>query len=207
MRPIAPAIIYDCLMTTTPLSPADYRAAFQSGLPYDAYVAAGKPHEVENWRAFHAKVSLAPAQRDLLSTFSRRMNVLCISGTWCGDCVQQCPMLDHIARAAPTAVTLKFLERDQHALFAEHFKICSGARVPVIIFLNEDFDFCALAGDRTLSRYRSLAARQLGGACPLPGAPVATDEIADTLQDYVSEFERVQLMLRLSGKLRQRYGD
>lgn len=197
---------YDRPMTS-PLTPADYRTAHDKALAYVAYVGAGKPHEIENWNAFHAKVSLTPAQRALLASFTRRMHVLCISGTWCGDCVQQCPMLDHIAKAAPDTIDLRFLERDLHAPFVEHFKICSGARVPVMIFLNEDFEFCAIAGDRTLSRYRSLEARQLGGACPLPGAPVASDEIAATLQDWVSEFERVQLMLRLSGKLRQRHGD
>lgn len=188
------------------LTPEDYRSAFEAGLPYDRYVAAGKPHEVENWNGFHARVQLTPAQQALLASFTRRINLLCISGTWCGDCVQQCPMLDHIAKGAPGVIELKFLERDAHMAFAEHFKICSGVRVPVMIFLNEDFDFCGLAGDRVLSRYRALAARQLGAACPLPGAPVPADEIATTLQDWTNQFERIQLMLRLSGKLRQRYG-
>ena len=30
---------------------------------------------------------------------------------------------------------------------------------------------------------------------------------ADTLQDWVNEFERVQLLLRLSTRLRQKHGD
>jgi len=77
----------------------------------------------------------------------------------------------------------------------------------VVVFMNEDFEFVGLAGDRTLSRYRALAARMLGASCPLPGAPVPEDEIAATLQDWVEEFERAQLLLRLSGKLRQRHGD
>jgi thiol-disulfide isomerase/thioredoxin len=194
-------------MSTTPLTSRDFQVMFEKGLGYEGYVAAGKPHEVENWRGFHARVALTAGQRALLGSLTRKVNALCISGTWCGDCVQQCPMFDHIAKASAGKIEMRFLERDAHAEFAEHFKICSGARVPVLILLNEDFDFCAFAGDRTLSRYRSLAARQLGGACPLPGAPVATDEIAATVQDWVEEFERVQLMLRLSGKLRQRYGD
>lgn len=189
------------------VTPEILRAAFETALAYDAYVATGRPDQQSSWNAFHARVRLTPEQRELVAGFTRRVNMLVISGMWCGDCVQQCPMLDHIAKAAPDTIDLRFLERDLHAPFVEHFKICSGARVPVMIFLNEDFEFCAIAGDRTLSRYRSLAARQLGGACPLPGAPVASDEIAATLQDWVSEFERVQLMLRLSGKLRQRHGD
>lgn len=183
------------------------KSTFAAALAYDAYVATGKPHEVENWNAFRQRVHLTSAQAALLASFSRRVNVLVVSGVWCGDCVQQCPMLDAIAKANPKTIDLRFVDRDQHADLAAHVRICGGNRVPVAIFLNEDFDFLALAGDRTLTRYRALAERQLGAACPLPGAPVPPDEIAGTLQDWVDEFERVQLMLRLSGKLRQRYGD
>ena len=101
------------------------------------------------------------------------------------------------------------LERNDapNAELVEQLKICSGHRVPVMLFLNEDFDFLSLAGDRTLSRYRALAARKLGPSCPLPGAPVPPDEIAATLQDWINEFERVHLMVRLSAKLRERHND
>jgi hypothetical protein len=79
--------------------------------------------------------------------------------------------------------------------------------VPVALFLAEDCELVAVFGDRTLARYRALAARQLGPTCPLPGAPVSDDELAATLQDWLNEFERVQLLLRLSGRLRQKHDD
>lgn len=189
------------------LSPDFLRQKFDAALPYAAYVASGKPGEQSNWAAFHARVQLTPAQRQLLGGFTRRINVLCISGTWCGDCVQQVPFIDHIAAASSGAVHARYLDRDEHADLSGPLKICGGARVPVTLLLNEDFDFVSLFGDRTLARYRSLAARQLGGACPVPGAPVPPDQIAAEVQDWVSEFERVQLLLRLSSKLRQRHGD
>lgn len=183
------------------------KTAFAAGLEYRGYVDAGKPAEVQNWDAFAARVRLSTPQRHLLSTFTREMPVLCLSGTWCGDCVQQVPMLDEIQRAAPAKIRVRYLERDAHKDLAETLKICGGQRVPVVVFMNEDFEFVGLAGDRTLSRYRALAAKMLGPSCPLPGAPVPEDEIAATLQDWVDEFERAQLLLRLSGKLRQRHGD
>jgi hypothetical protein len=189
------------------LSPDLLRAEFESAAPYDRYLALAKPHEVENWRTFHGRVRPTAAQTALIGSFTRRINVLCISGAWCGDCVQQCPMFDHIARANPAAIDLRFVDRDEHAGLSDRLTICGGKRVPVVIFMNEDFDFAALAGDRTLSRYRALAGRALGSSCPLPGAPVPADEVAATLQDWVGEFERVHLMLRLSSKLRQRHGD
>ncbi|MCA9307643.1 MAG: hypothetical protein KDA16_14020, partial [Phycisphaerales bacterium] len=85
--------------------------------------------------------------------------------------------------------------------------INAGVRVPVAVFMAEDFELVSTFGDRTLSRYRALADRLLGAACELPHAPIGDHEVADTLQDWVNEFERVQLLLRLSTRLRQKHGD
>lgn len=190
-------------------------AKFSAAKPYDQYVATAKPHERSNWDAFHARIRLTDAQRSLLASFQRRVNVLTLSGTWCGDCVQQCPILDHIARAHPApaadpeapGIDLRFLDRDQHRDLADHVMICGGHRVPTVIFLNEEHEFVAILGDRTLSRYRALASKYLGPACPLPGAPLPPDEIAASVQDWINELERVALLLRLSPKLRQKHGD
>ena len=79
--------------------------------------------------------------------------------------------------------------------------------MPVVLLLAEDCEFCALAGDRSLARYRAIAQRQLGASCSTGIIPPDQDEVALTLTDWVNEFERVQLMLRLSPRLRQKYGD
>ena len=85
--------------------------------------------------------------------------------------------------------------------------LCGGRRVPVFIFMNEEFDLVSLMGDRSLTRYRALAARQLGPSCPVPGAPIPPDELAGTIQDWLDELERVHLLCRLSPKLREKHGD
>jgi hypothetical protein len=180
---------------------------FARGLAYEDYVATGNPDQRRHWRDFFSQARLTDGQQRLLAGFSREMKVLVVSGVWCGDCVQQCPLLARIAAANPACIQLRFFDRDRHAELSGRLRICGGARVPVAVFVAEDFEFCSLAGDRTLARYRALAARQLGPSCPLPGAAVPADEVAATLQDWVDEFERVQLMLRLSGRLRQKHGD
>lgn len=197
------------------LSPATFAAKFQTALTYPTYIATTRPSERPNWENSHARIKLTAPQQSLIAGFERRINVLTISGTWCGDCVHQCPMLAHIAAAnpAPTndpdapGIDLRFIDRDANLDIAEPLKICGGLRVPTVVFLNEEFDFVAILGDRTLSRYRSLAPKYLGPACPLPGAPLPTDEIAATLQDWLNEFERVALLLRLSPKLREKHND
>jgi thiol-disulfide isomerase/thioredoxin len=182
-------------------------AKFAAGLGYGAYVETGKPQHREAWAAAAARVKLTETQRQLIGSFTRRINILVLSGTWCGDCVAQCPMLAAIAAANPERIDLRFLDRDEHVDLAEQVKICGGLRVPTVIYMNEDHEFVSLLGDRTLARYRAMAAKQLGAACPLPGAEVPAEEVAATLQDWVDETERVHLLLRLSPKLRERYGD
>src|ERR1043165_5314836 len=143
---------------TMPLATDTLRAKFEAGATYEKYVAGGKAHEQQNWRGFHGRAALTAAQRVLIGAFTRRINVICISGIWCGDCVQQCPFLAHIEAANPPSVAVRFIDRDEHADLADHLQICGGKRVPVILFLNGDFEFVSLLGDRTLSRYRALAA-------------------------------------------------
>ena len=79
--------------------------------------------------------------------------------------------------------------------------------MPEHVIMAEDYEPVSVAGDRSLTRYRAMAAKQLAAACPLPGAPVPDEELQATLQDWLDEFERVQLLLRLSGRLRQLHGD
>jgi len=193
-------------MTTAPILDAiSMHETFEAALGWEDYLATD-PDRATRWREFHDRVALDDDQRTLLGGFVRRMPVLCISGIWCGDCVQQGPMLQRIAEASE-AIDLRWVDRDEHAELAEKVKINAGLRVPTVIFMAEDFETLGWFGDRTLSRYRAMAAKNLGPACPVPGAPLADDELAATLQDWIDEFERFQLMLRLSPRLRHRHGD
>ncbi len=177
-----------------------------AGLSYADYVATGKPDKQQDWQAIYDQISLTESQKTLLGSFSRKMNVIGLSGTWCGDCVQQGPLIQRIAEASEN-IDLRWLDRDEHMDLQEKVRINAGNRVPALIFCAEDFEFVGWYGDRTLTRYRAMAAKNLGGACPMPGAPIPDDELSQTLADWLDEFERVQLLLRLSSRLRQKHGD
>jgi len=181
-------------------------AKFASALPYGEYVATGKPDHQTAWNDIYERTSLTDAQRKLIEGFERDLRVLVVSGTWCGDCVQQCPLVARIAEASPR-IDLRFVDRDEHMDLAQRLTINEGVRVPVALFISEEWDFVSAFGDRSLTRYRALAAKKLGASCPLPGAPIPDDELAGTQQDWLDEFERVQLLLRLSPKLRDKHGD
>lgn len=189
------------------LTPDLLRASFDKGLEYNQYVASGSPDQQQSWKAFGAKVALTPGQQDLIAGMTRQLKILVVSGTWCGDCVQQVPMLDAIARLNPKTLQLRLVDRDEHKALSDAVKICGGNRVPTVLFLNEDYEFLGLYGDKSISRLRAQAQKALGAACMLPGASVASDEVAATLQDWVQEVERAHLIARLSPRLRQRHGD
>lgn len=189
------------------LTPEFLRSKFDAGLTYDDYLAAGSPHHRSGWDRLHAQIELSPAQRSLLGTFVRQLNVVVSTGLWCGDCAQQIPALDHFEKAAGSKLRCRYLDRDEHADLARQIMLCGGLRVPVVLILNEDFDLLSLAGDRSLSRYRAMAAKLLGPSCPVPGAELPPDETRAMVQDWLDAFEHAHLMARMSTKLRMRHRD
>lgn len=180
---------------------------FTTALPYESYVKTGTEEQQQRWQQVYEGVHLTPAQGEWVAGCTREMRVLVISGMWCGDCVQQCPLLQKIAEANPARILLRFVDRDERRELSSRFRINGGDRVPTALFLAEDHELCSILGDRTLSRYRGLATRQIGPSCPTGITPPDQDETAATLQDWLNEFERVQLMLRLSPRLREKHQD
>jgi thiol-disulfide isomerase/thioredoxin len=190
-----------------PPTPEAWQTAFESALPYRDFLARhATPDQRSRWDAFHARVSLTPAQTAVLAGFVRRMPVLVLAGAWCGDCVNQCPIFAHFAAAAPS-IDLRFLDRDARPDIAAHLKVCGGQRVPVAAFFSEDFTPVLFYGDRTLAAYRAAAAAQLGETCASGAVPPPADQIGAVVSDWLDQFERVHLILRLSARLRQVHGD
>ena len=180
---------------------------FAAGLRYDRYVLTGNEEQQRRWKQVYEAAKLSDAQTQLVGGFVREMKILTVSGIWCGDCVQQCPLMQKVAEASTAKIDLRFLDRDQNRGLMDQLRMNGGDRVPVVLLLSEDYEWCATAGDRTINRYRAIALRKLGMACPTGiGAP-DKDELDATLADWLAEVERVQLMLRLTPRLRQKFQD
>src|SRR5262245_54896946 len=126
------------------------RRKFDEGLDYEAFVASGEPEgHRPQWDERFARVALDPAQAALARSFTREMNVLCLTGTWCGDCALQGASMARIAEASPH-VHLRFLpKREEHADLITRVPINAGLRVPVTWFMAEDFEPLQFFGDRT----------------------------------------------------------
>lgn len=185
----------------------DWSAIFAEALGYPTFLDTyARPDQRSRWDAMHGRVRLTETQKELLGGFTRRMPVVVLNGAWCGDCINQCPIFDHFATATST-IELKFLDRDARDDVKAHLTVNGGHRVPVVVFLSEDMQEVSRYGDRTISRYRQLAAEQLGPMCPTGIVPPDDDATAAVVADWLREFERVQLLLRISPRLRERHSD
>jgi thiol-disulfide isomerase/thioredoxin len=177
---------------------------YSAGLTYDEFLARyANPTEKQRWDDFHRQVTLTDPQKTLLNSFTRDMQVLVMAGAWCGDCVNQCPIFDHFARQNER-IQVRYFDRDDNLDLGDALQTCGAARVPAVVFLAEDGEFCGRAGDRTLSKYRQMASSLVGAAC---STGLADDLTAAVVQDWLDEFERIQWMLRTSGRLRKKHGD
>ena len=180
---------------------------FASALPYESYLRTGTDEQQRRWSQVHEAARLTEAQKQLVGGFVRNMKILIFSGIWCGDCIEQCPLIQRIAEANPGKIDLRFIERPKDGELIPELRINGGNRVPLVLFLSEDNEWCATAGDRTIHRYRALAARRLGPHCPTGIVPPEKKELDATLGDWLDEVERVQLMLRLTPRLREKHQD
>jgi len=185
----------------------DYAEKFTEGLGYNDFLQKyGNAEQQRRWENFHGEVHLTEAQQDLLNSFTRNMKVIVFAGAWCGDCVNQCPIFDHFA-AQNENIEVRYFDRDDNPDLAERLTICGGNRVPVVLFLSEDGQQTGMYGDRTISKYRDVAGSLDGATCPT--GLVAPDQslTQQVVQDWLNEFERIQLILRTSGRLRELHGD
>jgi hypothetical protein len=185
-----------------------WKKHFEMGSPYDEYLGDSPSDEAGKWSVMEEAIpDLSEEQIERLSGHNRKLNVLVYSGVWCGDCARQGPMFRRIFEAAGDDVDVRFLERDASEELQDELRILGALRVPVAVFLTEDFHEIGRFGDRLLTVYRAKASRELGPACSTGLVAPASEELAAELGEWVDIFERMLLMARLSPPLRERYGD
>ena len=194
----------------------NFKAAFNDAVPYaqllDSFATA---EQRLRWQNIYDSAVLTADQKSLLQSFRRKMHVLCLTGVWCGDCVNACPIFQRIAEAAEV-IDLRFVHRGQKfdptandagTALANELSICGGPRVPVLVFLSQDWFECERFGERTLATYRNKVAAMHGAACStgLFGPPAGL--LQANIAEWLTHFERVQLMLQTSPRLMKLNGE
>jgi len=180
---------------------------FDRGFSYHEFLKKyANPEQQRRWNAIYEQAALTEGQQALLKSFRREMKVLVVAGAWCGDCVNQCPIFQRFAEASDR-ILVRYFDRDESAELARELSICGAPRVPSVLFLSEDGFPCGRYGDRTLAKYRTMVAGGQGPACSSGLVSAELALLQGVAQDWLNEFERIQLMLRTSGRLRQLHGD
>ena len=184
-----------------------FQQAFRDALPYADYLATGNRRERRAWAQVEAAIPALPDDAGTrLDPAGRIVNVLCLSGIWCGDCVRSVPIVARLAEAAGPSVDFRLVDRDAIPELRDELRVLGAMRVPMVVFLTEDFHEIGRWGDRPLTVYREKAATELGAACPLPGSADGGALAAET-DEWLDVFERMILMARLAPPLRARHGD
>lgn len=184
-----------------------WREHFDRAQDYETYLSQSEPDKAAKWRDMEAK--LPPLSQDVaqrLAPIKRRVNVLVYSGVWCGDCVRQGPMIRRIAEACHDA-QVRIIDRDASEPLKDELRVLGAMRVPVVVFLTEEFMEIGRFGDRLLTVYRAKAQRELGAVCDTGLIAPPEDQLVAEQNEWVDIFERMLLMARLAPGLRQKYGD
>ena len=183
-----------------------WKRHFGMALDFGSYINHGKPEEITQWRERSERTpELTTEQKTRLQNYNRELNILVYAGTWCGDCSRQAPMLKKLAEAAGNKVNLRLIERETSKELQDELRLVGGTRVPIVVFLTEDFWEVGRFGERLLHIYRSKAAREIGRG--IDEGVLSQGALEKEMSEWTDIFERMLLMVRLSPPLRKRHGD
>jgi glutaredoxin len=174
--------------------------------PYDEYLAGHEESLTERWyKTMERLPELEAEQLERLQGYDRELNILMYAGVWCGDCSRQGPMLKKIKDAIGPDANLCIIDRENSEELQDELRILGALRVPLVVFLSEDFWEVGRFGDRMLTVYRAKAARQLGR--DFDAGILTPRALTNEMAEWFYIVERMLIMLRLSPPLRRKYDD
>ena len=183
-----------------------WKKYWNQALSLDEFIEGTKTDEKEQWNDRKGRVpDLEADQIERLKGFDRQLNVLMYAGGYCGDCSRQAPMLLNMAEVAGEKVNLRIIEREGLIELQDELRVLGALRVPIVVFLTEDYWEVGRFGERLLSVYRSKAAREIGRG--VDQGVLSPKALKREITDWLDVFERMLLMVQLAPPLRKRYND
>jgi hypothetical protein len=177
-----------------------WKSAYETALEYERYLAQSPSSLAQRWRDRIDTIStLGDDQKQRLRGYHRALRILMVCGVWCGDCIRQGPIIKRIVETCDDDVELRVMDRDANPEVRDELRILGAMRVPVVVFLTEDFFEVGRFGDQVLTTYRKMANAL--------DREVQQDDSTSELSEWLDIFERMLLMTRLSPFLRRRHGD
>ena len=163
-------------------------ARFAQGLTYEAYKAQMTRNR-DRLEANERRFELEPADLAAFQRLPRRLPVLVLAEDWCGDVIDNLPILGRIA-AASGKLELRIFLRDQNPdLMDQYLNQGQFRSIPVFVFFDEHFVEIGRFIERpaSVTERRARQRRELFAHHPEFGS-------SDTPADQLPEDVRVTLM-------------
>ena len=178
---------------------------WDKALLYEDYLQTEEAKYKDKWDDVYARISLTDSQKVILRGLVRPLRILLMSGIWCGDCSRQGPIIQKISEAND-GIEVRCIDNRSNPDLQDELRINGAMKVPVAVFLSEDFFELARFGDRHLNVYRHKMISETGAACAT-GLGVSDDLIAADTADWTDLIERAHAIVRLAPKYREKYKD
>ena len=182
-----------------------WKRHWETAIPYDDFIKTDLEMG-KRWKDIADRLPLlSENQLQRLQDYNREVNVLMYGGIWCMDCARQGPIIRQIADVCGNTVNLRIIDRDVSEELKDELRILGATRVPIVVFLSEDFWEVGRFGDRTLTVYRAKASREIGRN--FDAGILSPNALQAQVDEWTDIFERVLIMLRLAPPLRRRHKD
>jgi hypothetical protein len=143
-------------MAQTPGNPVT-RERFEQGMTYDEFKAQMTRNQ-ERFATNERNLVLDPADIDVFKRLPRSLNVLVLAEDWCGDVIDNLPILGRLA-AESEKLNLRIFLRDQHPDLMDNYLNRGEFRsIPVFVFFDDEFREIG----RFVERPESVSARRAG---------------------------------------------
>lgn len=168
------------------------RDRFEQGLTYDAYRAQMTRNQ-ERFDANERRLELDPADLSAFRSLPQSLHVLVLAEDWCGDVIDNLPVLGRIAAESGTLDARIFLRDQNLDLMDQYLNQGLHRFIPVFVFLDDEFNEHGRFIERpaSVTARRAQQRRELIAQHPEFGSP-------DTPIDQLPEEVRVGLMQALT---------
>lgn len=144
---------------------------FHTGMTYEQY----KDQMTRNRERFDENEAAAPvgtAEVQAINALPKRLNVLVLAEDWCGDVIQNLPILGRLA-AETGKLTLRVFLRDQNLDLMEQFLNNGHRSIPVFAFFDDEFNELGRFIERpaSVTERRQQRRREIYASRPEFGSP------------------------------------
>lgn len=144
---------------------------FHTGMTYEQY----KDQMTRNRERFDENEAAAPvgtAEVEAINALPKRLNVLVLAEDWCGDVIQNLPILGRLA-AETGKLTLRVFLRDQNLDLMEQFLNNGHRSIPVFAFFDDEFNELGRFIERpaSVTERRQQRRREIYASRPEFGSP------------------------------------